>query len=180
LQRSIEEAYLNKMGTKGFTSYKIGDQNALHFLTFCTVAWVDVFTRKTNKDIVVDSLTYCQANKGLELYGYVIMSNHVHLIAKAQEGYQLSDILRDLKKHTSKRIVENIAEEPESRREWLLSLLQKAGVENSKNQSYQLWRNDNHPIELHKPATITQKLNYIHQNPVEAGIVENPEDYLYT
>ena len=168
------------MGTKGFTSYRIGDQNALHYLTFATVGWVDVFTRKSYRDILIESFKYCQKTKGLELYAYVIMSNHVHMIARAKEGYKLSDILRDFKKHTSKQIIKTIETESESRREWILRLFLGAGQLNKKNTKYQLWRNDNHPIELSSSKVIDQKLEYIHNNPVESGIVVLPEEYIYS
>jgi len=166
--------------SKGTTSYKIGDQNGLYYLTFATVGWIDVFTRKRYKDIVVESLAYCQKEKGLELFSWVLMSNHVHLIARAKEGFELSNILRDFKKFTSKQIIKSIQEEGESRREWLLGEMLKAGQANNKNSKYQLWRNDNHPIELHSNEVMNQKADYIHNNPVEEGIVEKAEDYLYS
>ena len=168
------------MGTKGRTSYRIGEQNAIHYLTFATVGWVDIFSRKVYKDIVIDSLRYCIQHKGLVLYSYVIMSNHVHLIARANEGFKLSDILRDFKRHTAKQILATIHEEAESRREWLLKVLRNYGAQNNKNKEYQVWRQDNHPIELYTNPVIDQKIEYIHMNPVTAGIVANPEDYLYS
>ncbi len=79
------------MGSK----YKIVDHQALHFLSFATVQWVDALTRPTYKDVIVKSLQYCQNEKGLVLYAWVIMTNHVHLIASAKEGYNLSDIIQD-------------------------------------------------------------------------------------
>ncbi len=157
--------------SKGTTSYRIVKENALYFLTFSTVNWIDVFSGKNYRDIVVESLRYCQEEKGLELYGFVIMSNHIHMLARAKEDYKLSAIIRDMKKHTSKQILKTIQESNESKKEWLLSVVLEAGKKNSKKQTYQLWRNDNHPIELYKPETTKQKLNYIHNNPVEAGIV---------
>ena len=69
----------------------------MHFLTFATVGWIDIFTRKIYKDILIESLQYCQREKGLELYSYVIMTNHVHLIARAKTDFKLSDILEILK-----------------------------------------------------------------------------------
>ncbi len=66
------------MGTKGTTSYRIGDQNALHYITVTNVEWVDIFTKRRYKDIIIESLKYCREQKGLELYGYVIMTNHIH------------------------------------------------------------------------------------------------------
>ena len=166
--------------TKGTTSYRIKNEEGLYYLTFATVEWIDVFTRKRYKDIVVESLRYCQKEKGLELFSWVLMSNHMHLIVKAKEGYKLSAIIRDFKKFTAQQIIKSIKEEPESRREWLLSEMLKAGKANSKEQTYQLWRNDNHPIELYNNEVINQKINYIHNNPVEEGIVVKAEDYLYS
>lgn len=168
------------MGTKGTTSYHIGNQNALHYITIATVEWVDIFTRREYKDILVNSLRYCRKEKGLGLYGYVIMTNHIHLICKAKEGFELSDILRDFKRHTAKYILIKLESPQESRRVCILEILHKAGEINQKNKTYQFWRQDNHPIELFKKETIQQKLDYIHNNPVVEGFVKNPEDYLYS
>ena len=99
--------------------YIIADQQQVYFLTCTIVHWVDVFTRKEYKIIITDSLNYCIQNKGLEVFAYVLMSNHLHLIVKAKEGFVLSNILRDFKNHTSKQIASTITEIGESRREWL-------------------------------------------------------------
>jgi len=85
------------------TGYRIGDQQALHLLTFTIVEWIDVFTRQVYRDMVLDSVRYCQANKGLHVHAWVIMSNHAHAILSTPEG-KLSDVVRDLKSHTSKAI----------------------------------------------------------------------------
>jgi putative transposase len=160
--------------------YAIKDQNAAYYLTITIVGWVDIFTRKPYRDSVVESLKYCQKEKGLELYGFVIMSNHIHLIARASDGYALSDILRDLKKYTPKQIINTIQNEPESRREWMPGIFGHAGKSNSNNKDYQVWKQDNHAVELYSNSFITEKLDYLHNNPVRAGIVEKPEDYLYS
>jgi putative transposase len=68
------------------TGYKIKNQYAVYFLTFTICGWVDVFIRKETKKIIIDSLKYCMKNKGLVLYAYVIMTNHIHIIAKAHES----------------------------------------------------------------------------------------------
>jgi REP element-mobilizing transposase RayT len=82
--------------------YVITDQYATYFVTFTTVGWVDVFTRKELKEIIIESLKYCQKEKGLIIHAYVIMSNHLHLILRAKEGSAgLSAIIRDFKKYTS-------------------------------------------------------------------------------
>ncbi len=160
--------------------YKIRNQSAIHFITFAVVEWVDVFSRKEYRDIVLESIRFCQAEKGLLLHSWCIMSNHLHLIVSAKNA-NLSDLLRDFKKYTSKQIVAAIAANPkESRKEWMLEIFKREGAKNSRNSEYQFWRQDNRPMELYSGPFIFQKMNYIHNNAVEAGIVEKPEDYLYS
>src|SRR5674476_448972 len=84
--------------------YTIADQNAVYFLTFTITDWVDVFTRSCYRMVVVDSLNYCIESKGLTVYAWCLMSNHIHLVAKANEGFRLSDIIRDFKKFTAKKL----------------------------------------------------------------------------
>jgi len=140
-----------------------------------------VFIRKEYKDIFLDSIRYCQRNKGLEVYAYCIMSSHVHMIIGRSGDQKLEDIIRDIKKFTSVKIVEAIRNNPhESRRELLVWLFERAGKQNSNNTNFQFWQQHNHPIELNTNKMIDQRLEYIHLNPVEAGIVLSPEDYLYS
>ncbi|MBX2841721.1 MAG: transposase [Flammeovirgaceae bacterium] len=161
--------------------YKIRDQEAIYFITFAVVNWIDVFTRRIYRDILIDSIRYCQKEKGLLLYAYCIMSNHVHMIIGRKGENKLEDIIRDLKKFTASKILKTIEENKlESRREWMLWMFQRAGQKNSNNTKYQFWRQDNHPIELSDHKQVNQKLEYIHHNPVEAGIVLSPEEYLYS
>ena len=163
------------------SKYKISNHQALHFITFATVQWVDALSRPLYKDIFIDSLAYCIKSKGLVLYAYVIMSNHVHLIASAKQSFNLSDILRDLKKYTSKAIIGAISNNKfESRRRWLLWIFKSAGSDNSNNTKYQFWQQDNHPIELSTNKMIDQRLDYIHYNPVKEGIVREPPNYVYS
>ena len=162
-------------------AYKIHNKEGIYFISFATVGWIDVFTKKEYKDIVVESLSYCQKAKGLTVYAWCIMTNHIHLIISARKGYDLAGIIRDMKKYTSKQLIKAITEHPkESRKEWMLSIFNKAGTSNSNNKHYQFWRQDNRPIEIYSNAVIDQKLDYLHNNPVEAGIVENAEDYVYS
>ena len=160
--------------------YKFHDQERPYFVTFSVVRWIDVFTRREYKDILVDSLKYCIENKGLELYAWVIMSNHVHLIIGTKDQ-PMQDILRDIKRHTSKMLLKAISENAqESRRGWLLWFFEREGRQNPNNETYQFWQQGNHPIELWSNIVIDQKLDYIHNNPVTAGWVDEPEHYLYS
>lgn len=152
----------------------------MYFLTMTVVDWVDIFTRPIYKNIVVDSLQYCQKEKGLDIYAWVLMTNHLHLIASAKEGSNLSDFLRDFKKFTSKKIVEAISNEPESRKQWMLYRFNYNGFWHPKNQQFKFWQDGNEAKEIHTNEFLFQKLHYIHDNPVRASIVEYPEEYLYS
>ena len=87
------------------TKYKATTTEDAYFITITTVGWVDVFTRLNQKQIIIQALHYCQVQKGLEIYGYCIMHSHIHLLCKAINGFILSDVMRDFKKHTSKKII---------------------------------------------------------------------------
>lgn len=163
------------------SKYTIIDHQAPHFITFAVVEWVDALSRPHYKDIVIDSLKYCILEKGMLLYAYVIMNNHIHLIASTKEEFNLSNILRDLKKYTSKSIVKEITNNSqESRKDWMLWIFKSAGTKNSNNRTYQFWRQDNRPIQLSTNEMLQQRLDYIHSNPVKEGIVYEPEHYVYS
>ncbi len=133
-----------------------------------------MFTRNEYKNILIENLKYCQEHKGLEMFAWCIMTNHVHLIIRAGGEKLLPDILRDYKKFTSKAIRKAVQENvQESRKDWLLKQFETT-------EGYRFWRGDNKPIELWSNKVIDEKINYIHQNPVEEGIVFRAEDYLYS
>lgn len=163
----------------------MGKHNPIHadgiyFLTPTVVDWVDVFTRPVYKHIIIEALRFCQQEKGLDLYAWVIMSNHLHLIASAKEGYHLSNILRDFKKFTSKKIVEAIATEAESRQRWMLYRFEYNGKYDSRITHSKFWQEGNEAIELLTADFAKQKLDYLHNNPVRAEIVQFPEHYIYS
>ncbi len=161
------------------TGYQIANQSAPYYLTIQIVYWVDLFSRKSYRNIVIESLRYCQKEKGLEIFGWVIMSNHIHLVARSATG-DLSGTLRDFKKYTSKKIIEEIEKSAESRKEWMLRLFAHAAKRQNKKGDYQVWTHENHAVELLSNKFIQQKVEYLHNNPVRAGIVDSPEKYLYS
>src|SRR5688572_202226 len=112
---------------------KINNPEGVYYITFTTVGWVDVFTRKYYRDMLLDSIRYCQKEKTLVIYAWCMMSNHVHLIASAGNG-NLSGILRDMKGFTSKKITEAINSGPESRSEWMMRLFRYHGKYNPNNE----------------------------------------------
>lgn len=158
--------------------YKFRDPDQLYFITFAVVNWLDIFTRSMYRDIVVESWRHCIQHKGMELYGWCIMTNHIHMIAGSHQE-KMQDIMRDMKKYTASKLFKAISTNRyESRREWLVDIMRKCGAKNK--TTFQLWQPDNHPIELSSMKIAHQKLDYIHNNPVVAGIVQKPEDYLYS
>ncbi len=160
--------------------YQIQNPAAVYYLTLQVIDWVDVFTRKTYRDIVLESLTYCRQHKSLDLYGYVVMSNHLHLIVRARQE-NLSDVLRDFKKFTASQILKLIADHAvESRSDWMLKRFEFAAQRHVRNSIHQFWTHENHAVEMFTARFLQQKLDYIHQNPVRAGWVEEAQDYLYS
>ena len=133
-----------------------------------------------SKHSIVESLDYCKNNKGLKLYAFVIMTHHIHLIASCEEPFHLPETIRDFKKFTSKKLIAAIQTIPESRRVWLLRKFAFAAARIERGVNYKVWQDGFHPIELDSEKLIDEKLDYIHNNPVEDEIVKNPEEYLYS
>ncbi len=162
-------------------NYKFHHPDATYFVSFAVVEWVDVFTRNEYKDILIESLEFCQAKKGMEIFAWCIMTNHVHLIFRVEGDGKPERVLGDFKGFTSRKLIEAIQSNPkESRKDWMLEQFRNAGAKTSNTTNHQFWRHDNHPIELWSNKVIREKVNYIHQNPVEEGFVHRPEDYLYS
>lgn len=152
----------------------------LYFITMTVVGWIDVFTRAEYCDEIIKNLNYCISNKGLKVYAFCIMPSHIHLIAKTEDT-NLSNVLRDFKSYTSKKIIKMIAENSqESRKEWLLYMFEFFGKKNAHNDKYQFWQQKNHAFDLFSNKFIDQKIDYIHNNPVAARIVTDPIHYVYS
>ncbi len=153
--------------------YRIKDQHGQYFVTFTVHQWVDVFTREEYKNILIESLKFCQKEKGLQIYGWVLMTNHIHLIISSNKE-KLSDIIRDFKKYTSSKVYAAIQNnQRESRKNWLLWLLRK-------DDKVWFWEEGYHGEEITTRDFFDSKLQYIHMNPVRAGLVEKEEEYLYS
>jgi len=144
-------------------NYKFHNPDGLYFVSFVVVAWLDIFTRNEYKNILIDSLTYCQQNKGMEIISWYIMINHVHLTYRCTGSEEPQKVLGDFKRYTSKAVVMAIKENAqESRKEFLLQQFKKAAQQSSNVNTSQFWRHDNKPIELWSTALIEEKINYIH------------------
>jgi REP element-mobilizing transposase RayT len=162
------------------TKYKATTTEDAYFITITTVGWIDVFIRLNQKYNIINALDYCQKSKGLEIYAYCIMSSHIHLLCKATDGFILSDVIRDFKKYTSKKIIQTIIDEPESRREWMLDYFKKACEHLKREQHNKIWQDGYHAEIVETNWFIKQKVNYIHNNPVKDKIVILPEDYYFS
>jgi len=160
--------------------YKFHNPSAAYFVSFATVYWIDVFTREEYFKVLAKSVDYCRKEKGMELFAYCFMPSHVHFIFRSVNE-QPSELLRDFKRHTAKKILEAIENNPkESRKEWLLWMFTRAGKKNATTTKYQFWQQHNKPIELWSPKVIKQKLDYIHNNPIEGGFVTEATDWKYS
>lgn len=161
-------------------NYKFHNKEGLYFVSFAVVYWIDVFVRELYSDKIIESLKFCQKEKGMEIYAWCIMPSHIHLVFKAKNNNP-SDLIRDLKRHTSKEIQKSIEDNiQESRKEWMLWMMERAGKKNSNVKKRQFWQQHNKPIELWSNEVIEQKIDYIHNNPVEAGFVINACDWKYS
>lgn len=150
----------------------------MYFISFAVVHWIDLFIRKEYRDIVLDSWRYCQKEKDLEIYSWCIMSSHVHMIISSR-GRPLDKIVGEMKSYTSRALRKAIEKNTtESRREWLMSMMRQAGLNNGNNKDWQLWQQNNQPIEMTTIEMFYETMQYIHRNPVETGVVEKEEDYL--
>ena len=161
-------------------NYYIEDQHAVYFLTFTVTDWVDVFTRPVYNNIILEGLTYCRANKGLKLYAWCLMTNHLHLVCQTEAPFRMSDFIRDFKQFTAKKTLKTIQEINESRQEWMLYRFEYAGKYDNRITKYRFWQDTIHPILLDTNLLLNQRIAYTHQNPVKRMIVEKEEDYLFS
>ncbi|HEU5053029.1 MAG TPA: transposase [Hanamia sp.] len=136
--------------------------------------------RNEYREVLIESWKYCQKEKDLEIYTWCVMTSHVHVIIGSR-GRELEKFVGEMKSFTSRSLRKEIRNNPaESRKEWLLWMMETAGKKNSNNNDWQLWQQHNHPVELLNKEMFYQKLEYIHQNPVVAGFVTKEEEYLYS
>lgn len=159
--------------------YKIRDQFGFFFITFTVVEWIDLFSRKLYMDILVKNMQHCRMRKELSVGAYVIMTNHMHVIWQSKSG-KLSDTLRDYKSFCTKELINAIENNPESRKDWLLRAFEFHAKGTNQNKDYKIWTGNNHPEQIYTEEFLRTKLDYIHNNPVRAGWVAKPENYLYS
>jgi len=154
--------------------YAINDPQTAHFLTCTIVNWLPVFTRPATVEVVLDSLRHLQTQRGLNLYGYVILENHLHWIAASDD---LGRDVRDFKSYTAKQIVKCLKDFGAHTILKQLRFYKKRG---KTDREFQVWQEGSHPQEINNWDMMRQKLEYIHVNPVKRGYVDLPEHWRYS
>ena len=142
------------------------------FYTATIYQWKHLLTEDKHKDIIIESLKFLVHEKRIVLNAFVIMSNHIHLIWQPLFGFTTSDIQASFMKYTAQQL-----------RRMLTKNNQETLTEfkvNKYDRTYQIWKREALSIELITPAVFNQKLEYIHYNPVRAGLCSNPEEYKYS
>ncbi len=157
--------------------WKVIPDHHLYFATTTIVEWQNVFTSIPYFEILIESLKYCVSHKGLHLHGYVIMPNHGHYLCSSDEEKNLSDIMRDFNAHTSRTIIALLKEEHKSA---LLGVFRNAAETDERGNDYKVWQDGFHPIAVETEHFVTQKLMYLHDNPVRKGYVDQPEHWRYS
>ena len=153
--------------------YRIFENHVPHFLTCSVVAWLPVFARPDAVGIVLDSWRFLQTRGRITLLGYVILENHLHLIARSEH---LSKEIGDFKSFTARRIIDLLGQ----RRDPVLELLEQFKARHKADQEHQLWQEGSHPQQIQTEEMMRQKLEYIHANPVKRGYVDDPTHWRYS
>ena len=153
------------------SQYIIREFNKPHFLTCTVVEWLSVFTRPDAVQVLLDSWSHQRLNDGLRLYGYVILENHLHFVAQAP---RLDKCLKNFKSFTAAQLIKLLEANKVER---LLARLGFAKRTYKHDRQYQFWQEGAHAEMIFSETMMRQKLEYIHQNPVKRGYVEQPEHW---
>ena len=154
--------------------YKINDPEGIYFTTSSIIEWIPLFISKSYFDILVESMKYCQSEKALKIYAYVILDNHFHMICQSSD---LSRTMQSLKRQTSRSILKKLEHD---QKDWILNLLKFYKKRHKHNSQHQLWQEGYHPKQITSDDIFRQKVEYIHHNPVKRGYVELPENWRYS
>jgi putative transposase len=155
--------------------YKVSPEETSFYCCTCTIInWIPVFQKDIFFQIIIESLRYCQTNKGLILHGYVIMPTHLHMITSTKEPVLLPEVMRDFKHFTSTTIIKTLEKENNI---FYIDLFRSFSKSRNLDQKYKVWQDEYHPIALKSEKWFNQKLDYMHYNPVRKGFVEQPEQW---
>ena len=158
----------------GRSRYKIYEPTYPHFMTCTILHWIPIFTRKESTNIIYDSLKYLQEIDNLKIYAYVILENHLHLIASSDD---IAKSMKKFKAHTAKEILKLLHREKITTILEQLAFYKKA---HKKHSVYQLWQEGIQPKLIQDDKTMMQKIEYIHNNPVKRGYVDDARYWRYS
>ena len=154
--------------------YKIVEEDGFYLISSTIIDWIPVFTSDKYFQIMIESIKYCQTNKGLKIHFYILMDNHFHMIVS---GKDISNTISSMKRHTAFEIIENLKK---GNKYWLLQQL-KQQKKNYKNESnHQVWQEGFHPQLISSDEMFAQKVDYIHQNPIKRGLVNESKFWKYS
>jgi REP element-mobilizing transposase RayT len=161
-------------------SYRIfKDLNYAYFVTWTIVDWLNIFSEDLYRQVALDSLAYIRSHKKTELNAFVLMPSHIHAILCPNDRTNLSDVIRDFKRFTSRK-VSNEAEK-QNRTDWLNRFIQARQHNRASDVStYQVWQEGSHPEAIFTEKFARQKMDYIHLNPVRAGLVHTADEWHYS
>ena len=154
--------------------YKISEKDGIYFVTSTITEWLPVFTSEKYFEIIIGSLQFCKEKRCFNLYAYVILDNHFHLVASAPD---LSETMTSMKKYTAHEIIRQLEED---KKEWLLNQLAYYKKRHKKKSTHQVWQEGFHPQLLINEDMLIQKIDYMHHNPVKRGFVDLPEHWRYS
>ncbi len=161
-------------------SYRVfTDQHYAFFITWTVVDWLPLFDHAPYRKIVLDALNYLRTNKNTQLNAFVIMSTHLHAILWPEIGTSLSDVTRDFKRFTSREISREASRQGTTE---FIETFKRARNENRAQDvsTYQVWQEGSHPEAIFTEKFARQKMDYIHMNPVRAGLVKVATDWPYS
>jgi putative transposase len=158
----------------GRSRYKIFEEYQPHFLTCTVIHWLPLFSKPDVVEIIKDSLTFLQEHERLQLYAYVIMENHLYLIASSND---LGKEIGDFKSYTARKIIDYL-EERNARD--ILHQIAQSKTAHKKDRDYQFWQEGSHPEAIMGHEIMRQKIGYVHANPVRRGYVDKPREWRYS
>jgi len=156
------------------TRYKIYNVEQPHFLTKTVVEWIPLFVNPEIVSLLFDSLRFIQKERKVTFYAYVIMEHHLHCIASAPD---LGKTIKEFKSYTARTIIDYLKGRNATS---LLEELVRSKLNHKKGSDYQLWQEGSHPEEIYSEKMLIQKIEYIHNNPVRRGYVDEPKHWRYS
>ena len=158
----------------GRSRYKIYEPTHPHFVTCTILHWLPIFTRKESVQIVIDCLKFLQEKDDLKLYAYVILENHLHMVVQSND---LQKSMQSFKQYTAKQILDMLKKGNVTTILDQLAFYKKA---HHKDKTYQVWEEGYQPKLMQTDSMMISKIEYIHENPVKRGYVDEATHWRYS